>query len=304
MTCDRRRIAALPASCRQPQAGSLCSPENCAQLFEMNLELIPAHELAMSEQAAVFNRAFAGYLAGWQDLDAAGLARFIRGQGIDLCYSRFARANGQVAGFGYINRTGDVSRLAGMGVVPEARRTGTSGFLVSELLAEAKSRSDAAMVLEVFEQNTHALALYRRHNFRELTRLFGWRKVASHANPTGDLQKISLLAANEIKSKCEFPEIPWQVSRHVVLTLADASAYQIDNTCVVIANPINSPVRIFALLGDESRFKEVLSAVMAKFADQEFWAPAIFPERLGEQVFQPLGFAREPLNQILMRRDL
>jgi hypothetical protein len=66
----------------------------------MNFAVLPAHELPLSEQALVFNRAFAGYLAGWSDLDEAALARLICAQGIDLCYSRFVRVNGMLAGFG------------------------------------------------------------------------------------------------------------------------------------------------------------------------------------------------------------
>jgi len=84
----------------------------------MSFNIIPAHDLPFDVQATIFNRAFAGYLAGWTDLDAAGLAKSICAHGIDLCYSRFVFANGQPAGFGYVNRTGNISRLAGMSVVP------------------------------------------------------------------------------------------------------------------------------------------------------------------------------------------
>lgn len=139
----------------------------------MNFELVPAHELSLDEQATISNRAFAGYLAGWHDRDTADLSRFISLQGIDLGQSRFARLNGELAGFGYINRTGGISRLAGMAVIPEARRTGVASFIVSKLLEETKARSDEAMVLEVFEQNVPALALYHRHGFRQLMRLLG-----------------------------------------------------------------------------------------------------------------------------------
>src|ERR1700720_4578236 len=119
----------------------------------MSFEIVPAHELPLDSQAPIFNRAFAGYLAGWADIDAAGLARLICAQGIDLCHSRFVGSNGALAGFGYITRTANVSRLASMGVVPEGRRTGAAAFLLSHLLEEAKLGADEAIVLEVFEQN-------------------------------------------------------------------------------------------------------------------------------------------------------
>ncbi len=268
----------------------------------MKFELLPAHEVSLKEQAETFNRAFRGYLAGWSDIDAAGLSGLVCAQGVDLNHSRFARLDGALAGFGYVSRTGNVSRLAGMGVVPEARRTGTAAFLVSQLLSEAKSRSDEAMVLEVFEQNIPGLALYRRHGFRELMRLFGWRGRNLETPSSATVEEISLLAVNEIRNGADFPEIPWQISRHAVAKLAQATAYKGDNACVVISNPDAPPIRIHALLGNKTAFRKVLAAVLSKFPNREFFAPALFPERIG--IFQSLGFVREPLNQFLMRHDL
>jgi ribosomal protein S18 acetylase RimI-like enzyme len=144
----------------------------------MDFEIVPAHELPLAEQASIFNQAFAGYLAGSMEFDPAGFARFLCAQGADLCYSRFVREKGGIVAFGYINRTGNISRLAGMGTIPAARRTGAAAYLVSKLVEEAKDRNDATLMLEVFEQNEPALALYRRHRFEDVSRLFGWRYPA------------------------------------------------------------------------------------------------------------------------------
>src|SRR5438105_240043 len=105
----------------------------------MKFEIVPAQDLSLAEQARVFTDAFAGYLAGSIELDATGLGRFLCAQGVDIYYSRFVRSKtGELAGFGCINRTGNISRLAGMGTVPAARRTGAAAFLLSHLLDEAK----------------------------------------------------------------------------------------------------------------------------------------------------------------------
>jgi hypothetical protein len=53
----------------------------------MNFDVVSTHELPLDGQAPIFNRAFAGYLAGWTNIDAAGLAKFICAQGVDLCHS-------------------------------------------------------------------------------------------------------------------------------------------------------------------------------------------------------------------------
>ena len=276
----------------------------------MNFEIIPAHEVTIAEQAIVFTEAFAGYLAGSMRMDAESLARFFSAQGVDLCYSRFVRASGKLIGFGYINRTGNISRLAGMGVVPSARRAGAARYLLLHLLDEARNRRDNTMMLEVFEQNSGAHALYSSNGFREITRLFGWRRKEDVDLPDAAsnlIEEISLLAASETRSALDYPEIPWQISRHAVLKLATAQAFRIGDTAIVIGDARSLPIRVHAFFnvsGKIDEIKSAFSAILQRFAGSEFFAPAIFPEKFGEQIFQPLGFKREPLNQFLMRQDL
>jgi GNAT superfamily N-acetyltransferase len=278
----------------------------------MNFEIVPAHELALSEQARIFNLAFAGYLAGWSEMDAAALARFLCAQGADLCYSRFVRASGTIICFGYINRTGNVPRLAGMGTVPEARRTGAAAYLLSQLLEEAKTRGDTAMMLEVFQQNIPALVLYRRYGFTETARLLGWRrttKIAAPQDRSSNVEEISVIDASQMPDAFEYPDIPWQISRHAVLKGPGARAFRNDAVCVVIGETSMTMKRIrvhafFAAEQDWKALRSVLAEVIQQFPNREFFAPAIFPEQFGLEIFEPLGFVCEPLNQLLMRRTL
>ena len=276
----------------------------------MSFQIIPAHEVTLAEQAIVFTEAFAGYLAGSMQMNAESLARFLSAQGVDLCYSRFVRASGELVGFGYINRTGNISRLAGMGVVPSARRAGAAHHLLLHLVDEATKRRDNAMMLEVFEQNPGAHALYSSNGFREITRLFGWRrkKDVDLPNAASDsLEEISLIAASQTRSALDYPEIPWQISRHAVAKLSAARAFRIGDTVIVIGDPSSSPIRVHAFFNFSGKVDEITSAfaaVLQRFKGSEVFAPAIFPKHFDKQIFQPLGFKREPLNQFLMRRDL
>lgn len=279
----------------------------------MHFEIVPAHELSLAEQALVANKAFAGYVGGWADLDAATLARFLTLQGADLFYSRFVRADGQLVGFGYINRTGNILRLAGMGIIPEARGSGAARMLLDGLFEEAEERGDEAMVLEVIEQNPRAHAVYRRHGFRELGRLTGWRRsggaaVPEHAVIAGG--EIPILDALRIPAPTDYPELPWQISRHAVAKVPVGRAFRTETVCLVIGDPEGTPVRIYAAISvDPPRgvvwrdLRSVLAGVIARFPAREFFAPAIFPEEFGMQLFEPLGFKPEPISQFLMRRD-
>ena len=276
----------------------------------MDFEIVPAHELLLAEQANIFNRAFAGYLAGWSEMDAGALARFLCAQGADLCYSRFVRAKGELAGFGYINRTGNISRLAAMGTVPEARRTGAAAHLLSQLVDESKTRGDAAMMLEVFEQNLPALALYRRYGFHELSRLFGWRRSTQVTVPQyqpNELGEISAIDLSQMRSLFEYPRIPWQISRQAMAKVPAARVFGKDEACVVVGDTAVQSIRVhafFAAQQDWNALRNILAAIIQQLANREFFAPAVFPEQFGLEIFAPLGFVREPLNQLLMRREL
>jgi ribosomal protein S18 acetylase RimI-like enzyme len=277
----------------------------------MAFEIVPAHEISLTEQARIFTDAFHAYLIGSITGDEPGLARFLCAQGADFYYSRFVRTGANdLAGFGYINRTGNVSRLASMGIVPVARRSGAAAFLLSHLLDEAKTRGDETMMLECFEQNEPALALYRRHKFKEVGRLFGWRRKSGGGgiSRSNKLEELPLLQATLMRTPSDYPELPWQISRFAVAKIPAGRAFRVDPGCVVIGSPELSPIRIHAFGGSDKNdwnpLRNVLGAVLAKFRGREFFAPQIFPEPFGTEIFQPLGFKREPLNQFLMRREL
>ena len=276
----------------------------------MNFEIVPAHELSLAEQANVFNDAFANYVAGSFQMDASSLAAFLCGHGVDLCYSRFARDDtGALVSFGFINRTGNITRLAGMGTTGSARRSGAARFLVSHLLGEANARRDTAMVLEVIEQNPPAVALYRSCGFRELTRLFGWRSKPDRSqSATEDLSEVSVNDALALATPLDYPELPWQISRHAAAKVAWGRAFRVEDVAVVIGTPNAGPVRIHAFLGCDGSnwqsFRNLTSSVLAKFPSHEFYAPAVYPEQFGAEIFEPLKFHKESLSQFLMRKDL
>jgi hypothetical protein len=166
------------------------------------------------------------------------------------------------------------------------------------------------MMLEVIEQNPRAIALYRRHGFREITRLVGWRRKPDDGRERmGDisaLREIAVLDALHSPTTRDYPEIPFQISRHSVAKVAKTRALQRGGVRVVISDPETPPVRVHALFSateDWVESRAAVDAVMTRFADLEFFAPPVWPEEFGSNVFEPLGFAREPITQFLMQRD-
>jgi GNAT superfamily N-acetyltransferase len=276
--------------------------------IRMSFEIIPAAEISLAEQATVANAAFAEYIGGWTEMDARTLAHFLALQGADLYYSRFIRTPEGFAGFGYINRTGDILRLGGMALIPSARGTGAARHLLVHLLDEARSRGDAAMVLEVIEQNPPAVALYRREGFRQIGRLVGWRRPMDSGVPDAPavLQEVSVLCALQQTTR-DYPETPWAISRPAIAKVEKARAFQANGACIVISDPAAPKIRVHGLFSASENWQDlraVLAGVLQQFPDREFFAPPVWPEELRVAVFELLGFSREAMTQFLMRQEL
>ena len=241
-------------------------------------------------------------------MDAAGLARFILHQGADLAFSNFARTAEGLAGFAYINRMGNISRVAGMGVVPEARRAGVARRLVAHLLEEARTRGDQAMMLEVIEQNPAAHALYLQQGFRETAHLLSWKRKAGTPaiKSTALLEEIPLIKATQIPSVFEYPDLPWPISRHAIAKSAAAHAFRSGHTLVVTGDLKVTPVRLHALSCSDGMDWEALrkttSALLHRYPDREFFTPAVFPEQFGHEIFSATRLcprASEPVSDAL-----
>jgi len=122
------------------------------------------------------------------------------------------------------------------------------------------------------------------------------------------LEEISLIRATQMPSALEYPDLPWPITRHAVAKSAAKHAFRSGQALIVMGDPELSPVRVHALSCsnrmDWAALRETLRALLQRHPDREFFTPPVFPEQFGQEVFQPLGFAREPLSQFLMRYDL
>ena len=275
-----------------------------------DFRIVPAYDVPIAEQARVFTEAFAGYVAGSFQFNPTTLATFLSAQGIDLCYSRFVcDGDGRLISFGFINRTGEISRLGAMGTIAAGRRLGAGRFLMSHLLQEAQNRGDSQMFLEVFEQNPAAKALYEAHGFKSVTPLHGWRSSTNKPESDNDtVREIPMSEALRLPHRVDYPEMPWQISRHAMVKVARPRVFRSGDIAAIIGDPKTSPARFYGYLGftgqNWDELRRLTQSLLAKFSGTQFFAPQIFPEEFGSKIFAPLNFQKEPLNQFLMRKDL
>lgn len=267
-------------------------------------------EFGLEASADVLTRGFSDYFVPIASSPAI-LAAMARTDSVDFTASRVAVRDGQPVAAALIARRGWTSRLAGMAVVPEARRCGVGRALMAQLLDEARTRGERTMVLEVIEQNEPAVKLYEACGFTCVRRLIGHagRPAVDALAADAILEPLDARELAALVIAHGLPDLPWQISAETVAhATPPAVAFRLGASAVLLSNPAADTVSIRTLVTERSArgrggSRTLLRAVMAKFSGKEWRASAIFPEEMGA-AFTEAGLVRTPLSQWQMTRPL
>jgi ribosomal protein S18 acetylase RimI-like enzyme len=274
------------------------------------LDYVAVTEFGLERTAEILARGFADYLVKIP-ASPAMLLQLVRGDSVDLAASRVVCRDGVGVGVALIARRGWTCRLAGMALVPEARRSGVGRALVTRLLDEAKGRGERTMVLEVIEQNEPAVRLYEALGFARVRRLVGFSLAAPVATAAGkigsDVVEVDVREVAAAVTAWAPANLPWQLSGE---TLAQAGpptrAYRRGVAWLVCTDPAAAQVTVRALgpVGGKARdgaAAGLLRDVAAAHGGREWRVSAIWPEEW-RGVFEAAGFARGALSQWQMER--
>ncbi|HWL17567.1 MAG TPA: GNAT family N-acetyltransferase [Opitutus sp.] len=271
------------------------------------LDFVSLADHGLDAAAELLTRAFADYFVKIA-FTAPGLLQLARVDSVDLAASQIVRRDGVAVGAALIARRGWTSRLAGMGLLPEARRGGVGRALMEHLLRDAEARGEHAMTLEVIEQNEAAVKLYERCGFEKLRRLVGFSGSGT-AIAKDALQTVDLRVVGHAVSLHGSSDLPWQLSGETIAQLGPPDAgYSLSDAWLALSGLAGDTVSIRAWVATPgrdaiARQAAVLRAAMAKHPQKTWRATAVWPEELNE-AFNELGLARLPLTQWQMVRAL
>ena len=281
----------------------------------MKLEFPSMADYGLERAAEVLSRAFEDYFVRIP-FTLGSLLNAARTDSVDLTSSCLFVREGVAVGGALIARRGWTTRLAGMAITPEARRTGVGRAAVLHLLADAKVRSDRMMVLEVIEQNTAAVELYRACGFKEMRRLIGFAgPPPTETVVSADLIEVDLREVADAVTRHGLPDLPWQLSGETLAQLTPPQvAYRIGDASIALTDPAQSVVTIRALIAEPAieggtpprrdREAALLRAVVAKHPGKQEWRfSAVWPEELASLI-TPAGLPRSPLTQWQMQREV
>jgi len=203
------------------------------------ITLQPAGAVPLALVAGLLREAFADYVVpmGPAAFSPRTLEATVARDDILLDQSYVAVADGAPAGVALVAvrhaRGGPRTRLAGMGVVPTARRAGVARALLERVVADARARGSPAIVLEAFERNAAAVRLYEGNGFVVARRLLGFALPLASMLPTGlaavtlhPVDAPGLLPLFSLCASAEPPEAapPWQVEAVSLTRLGPSAA--------------------------------------------------------------------------------
>ncbi|MBG9389250.1 GNAT family N-acetyltransferase [Caenimonas aquaedulcis] len=277
--------------------------------------IAPAASLPPADLHAAFTAAFADYLIGPFKLALPAWQSFLASQGADLDACRVALVDGGIVAFSLVAPRPELRswRLATMGALPAARGSGAARALLDDFLDRARQAGMRTAELECFAQNERALRLYRGRGFESVAELFGYVRepqalqdgmpLVSAAETVALEDAYAWLAA----ASRERGDLPLQVTdvslraRTTPLQALRIGRAQMVCTTTDAGVSISSLVDMDASQADAQK---LVGSLLQHHAGQKIVVPQLQRHDVGGAALERLGFARQPLHQVLMRRPL
>lgn len=272
-------------------------------------DLLPADTVPVERLHAAFTSAFADYLIGPFVLSLAQWPGFLARQGVVLSLSRVAQRDGEILAFAFVAPRKDCRRwrLGTMGATPAARGSGAAPALLDDFIARARAAGMEAVELEVFAQNERARRLYEGRGFVALHELHGY--VAEPGTVTGAApvhqvwtqgEALAWLGAQGV------PDLPLQQTP-AILGLTALQAWRHGQGLLLFALPDEEQVQIacvFDASPTQADARALLQSLAAAYPQRRLRVAQLQRLDLGGQAMRALGFAVEPLHQLLMCKAL
>jgi N-acetylglutamate synthase-like GNAT family acetyltransferase len=273
----------------------------------MELKTISALEYGLVKTTNVLNQGFSDYIVPVQ-MGLEQLNSMLKVDSVDLQHSQVVIRDGGAIGVALIAKRGWNCRLAGMAIAPSARGQGVGRFLLKKVIDDARGRGDRQMVLEVIEENSPAVSLYKNTGFRHIRKLVSYilDKPGGKQKP---IEEIDLCVLGRLISAHGMPDLPWQISGETLSQMGPPMrAFRFKGCLTAITDPDAETIVFRSLLmmpdaAQEGYGVDFLEALFAKYPGKTWRVPAIFPEEFGG-LFEQVGFKKEKIVQYQMVLNL
>ena len=211
------------------------------------IDLQPAQTLTLAERVALFNAGYEGYVVPLH-VEEPMLTLMERSFDVDLDASRVAFRDGEAVGFANLAIRGDEGWIAGVGVVPAARRSGVGEALMRAVHDEARARGLKRVWLEVIVENTGAFALYEKLGYRTVRDVEVWSLPLS-VSVSSDARDVPADEAHARIREIREEHEPWQRADGTLAHHSDLRGLATDAGAAVYRQP-GEHVQLLQLAGE------------------------------------------------------
>jgi ribosomal protein S18 acetylase RimI-like enzyme len=212
----------------------------------VTVDLRSARSLTPGERVELFNAAYEGYLVPFQ-VDEAALAAMEEAFDFDVEAGRIADRDGERVGFGNLGVRGEDAWIGGVGVVPEARRSGVGEALMRALHEQARERGVRRVWLEVIVENTGAFALYEKLGYRTVRDVEVWFLPDEKGDDA--VRQVPAAAAHARIREQRAAREPWQRADETVENFGDCHGLLTNDGAAVYRQP-GEHVQLMQLVGE------------------------------------------------------
>lgn len=266
----------------------------------------PVVELTAARAAAAMDHCFQGYIVPLRMTAQSWEQRFRR-EHLDPWASYVYERGGTPAAVLFVCRRGWTSRVGAMAVAPEARRAGLGRRVMRDAIDQARARGDRTLLLEVIEQNTPAVKLYKSLGFRMTRRLVGYR-WEPQAVEAGDVpREIDPLELARVASREGEPDLPWMLAAETLpsMTFPTRAVALGDHAYALVSPPGAETMTLWSLVVPRVHRRQgwgtrMLRALAAANPGKPWQVVAIVPEKLAPGFFAQAGWERQGISQYEM----
>jgi ribosomal protein S18 acetylase RimI-like enzyme len=263
-----------------------------------------------------FREAFSDYLIGPFTLGLEQWPQFLARHAVELSQSRAATHRGDVLAFSLVAPRPQIGawRLATMGAVPAARGSGAAPALLDDFISRTRDAGMQWAELECFAQNERALRLYSGRGFETISPLYGYVRHARDpiAAPAreADPQTMELDEAFAFLDSVsiERRNLPLQVTP-VSLKAGTGTLHAMGcgNAVVIYLENAAELLTIQSLVDvdpAQADAQALIAALVEDHPQHRIVVPQLQRPDIGGEALERLGFVRQPLHQVLMRKTL
>jgi ribosomal protein S18 acetylase RimI-like enzyme len=235
----------------------------------VTIDFRPASSLSAGELAALFTRAYEGYIVPMQ-IDEETLRFLVRTFDLDLDAGLVALQEGEAVGLVNLGVRGERGWIGGLGVVASARRHGVGRMLMEAVHEQARARGIRQISLEVIEGNDAALRLYQELGY-EVTR---WLEIGSLAAEGGGGDEHPWEQAHARVRQLRSEPEPWQRDDDTLRHYDDLRGMVTETGAAVFRVSEDGRVIPMQFAGDEAAVSQVLTSLRGKGSVNLFNIPA------------------------------